>query len=124
MARPVSMIDLTAEEKAELQRRVRSSTTPQRDARRVRIALLRADGRSEAEVAAATGVSINTVSLWSRRFAFGGLDGLADAAGRGRQPSLPEDKVHQGGGDRHAGQVAVSLCQIWQIRPPSAPPPR
>ena len=58
----------------ELQRRVRSSTSTQRDALRARIVLLRAEGRSEADVAATTDVSVNTVSLWSRRFELGGLD--------------------------------------------------
>lgn len=95
MARPVSVIELTSEEKAELQRRARSATSTQRDALRARIVLLRAEGRSEPEVAAATDVSVNTVSLWSRRFEFGGLEGLVDAPGRGRQPSLPESKVQQ-----------------------------
>ena len=95
MARPVSIVELTAEEKAELQRRVRSSTAAQRDVLRARIVLLRAEGRSEAEVASATEVSVNTVSLWSRRFEFGGLEGLRDAPGRGRKPCLPENKVQQ-----------------------------
>jgi len=95
MARPVSVIELTQEEKAELQRRIRSSTATQRDALRARIVLLRAEGRSEAEVAAEAGASVNTVSLWSRRFELGGLEGLQDAPGRGRKPSLPESKVQQ-----------------------------
>ena len=95
MARPVEVIELTPEEKAELQRRVRSATATQRDALRARIVLLRAEGRSEAEVAAATDVSVNTVSLWSRRFERGGFVGLADAPGRGRKPSLPESKIQQ-----------------------------
>lgn len=95
MARPVSVIELTAEEKAELQRRFRSSTTTQRDALRARIVLLRAEGRSEAEVASEAGASVNTVSLWSRRFELGGMEGLEDAPGRGRKPSLPEAKVKQ-----------------------------
>jgi transposase len=95
MARPIAAIELTPEEKAELQRRVRSSTTTQRDALRARIVLLRAGGRSEAEVAATTDVSLNTVSLWSRRFELGGVKGLADAPGRGRKPWLPESKVQQ-----------------------------
>jgi transposase len=56
---------------------------------------LRAEGRSEAEVAAAANVSLNTVSLWSRRFELGGIEGLSDAPGRGRKPSLPVSKVRQ-----------------------------
>ena len=95
MARPVSVVELTTEEKAELQRRVRSSTTTQRDALRAQIVLLRAEGRSEAEVAAATEVSVNTVSLWSKRFELVGMEGLNDAPGRGRKQSLPESKVQQ-----------------------------
>jgi transposase len=95
MARPVSLVELASEEKAELQRRVRSATTTQRDALRARIVLLRAEGRSEAEVAASAGVSVNTVSLWSRRFELSGLKGLVDSPGRGRKPSLPESKLQQ-----------------------------
>jgi transposase len=95
MARPITAIELTGDERAELQRRIRSSTTTQRDALRARIVLLRADGRSEAEVASTTDVSVNTVSLWSRRFESGGLEGLNDAPGRGRKPWLPESKVQQ-----------------------------
>jgi len=95
MARPVSIIELAPDEKAELQRRVRSPTSTQRDSLRARIVVLRAEGRSEAEVAAATGVSVNTVSLWSRRFELSGLEGLQDAPGRGRKPWLPESKVRQ-----------------------------
>ena len=95
MARPIVAIELTADERAELQRRVRSATTTQRDALRARIVLLRADGRSEAEVASTTDVSLNTVSLWSKRFESGGLEGLGDAPGRGRKPWLPEAKIQQ-----------------------------
>ena len=95
MARPISALELTPEEKAELQRRVRSSTSTQRDSMRARIVLLRAEGRSVAEVAATAATSMNTVSLWSRRFEGGGLRGLQDAPGRGRKSWLPERKVQQ-----------------------------
>lgn len=95
MARPISIIELTPEEKVALQRRVHSSTATQRDSLRARIVLLRAEGHSEAEVAKAAAVSINTVSLWSRRFELSGLQGLQEAPGRGRKPSLPESKVQQ-----------------------------
>lgn len=95
MPRPISVLDLTPEEKRELQRRVRSPTAAQRDSLRARVVLLRAEGRCEAAVAAALGVSVNTVSLWSRRFASGGLPALADAQGRGRKPALPPEKIRQ-----------------------------
>ena len=72
------------------------------DALRARIVLLRSEGRSEAEVAAMADVSVNTVSLWSQRFELTGMEGLADAAGRGRKPSLPESKIRQVVAQSHA----------------------
>jgi transposase len=95
MARPVSLLELTTEERTELRRRVRCSTSPQRDSLRARIVLLRSEGGSEAVVAATVGVSVNTVSLWSRRFELQGLVGLQDAPGRGRKPSLAESQLRQ-----------------------------
>jgi transposase len=62
---------------------------------RARIVLLRAGGRSEQDVAAEVGVSLNTVSLWSSRFEENGLEGLKDRPGRGRKPWLPLEKVEK-----------------------------
>src|SRR5262245_41816073 len=93
MARPISVVDLTAGERSVLRRRVGSPTTSQRDALRARIVLLRAEGRREEDVAAKVGVSINTVSLWSSRFGEKGLEGLNDRPGRGRKPWLAPEKV-------------------------------
>lgn len=95
MARPISVLELTPEEKSELQRRVASSTASQRDALRARIILLRAQGNKEADVAKAVGASVNTVSLWSKRFDSRGLEGLTDEKGRGRKSWLPVEKVRQ-----------------------------
>jgi hypothetical protein len=72
MARPITPLGVTPDEKSQSQRRLRSSTTTQRDALPARIVLLRAEGRSEAEVAATAEVSVNTVSLSSKRFELGG----------------------------------------------------
>src|SRR5260370_29582788 len=95
MARPVSVLELTPDEKQELQRLAGSKTGSQRDGLRARIVLRRAEGSREAEVAAALGVSINTVSTWSRRFEQQGLEGLQDRPGGGRKPSLPSAQVRQ-----------------------------
>lgn len=95
MARPVSSIDLTPEERANLRRRIGSPTSSQRDAMRARIVLLRAEGHREEDVAARVGVSINTVSLWSSRFQEKGLEGLKDQPGRGRKPWLAPEKVRK-----------------------------
>jgi transposase len=95
MARPVSALDLTPAERAELQRRVRATTTRQRDSLRARIVLRRAEGQPEREVARGLGVSMACVSKWSQRFEHSGLDGLQDKAGRGRKPWLQLKKIEQ-----------------------------
>ena len=95
MARPVSALELTPEEKIQLRRAARSKTGSQRDGLRARIVLHRAEGAREADVAEALGVSLTTVSTWSRRFELQGLDGLKDRPGRGRKAWLAADKVRQ-----------------------------
>jgi len=95
MARRVSVLQMTPEERSELQRRVRASTTRQRDCLRARIVLLRGEGLKEKHVAEKLGTSITTVSLWSRRFEKGGLDGLQDKPGRGRKPWLSAEKIQK-----------------------------
>ena len=78
-----------------LRLRVSSPTTTQRDALRARIILLRSQGRREQDVAESVGTSINTVSLWSKRFEEKGLAGLNDAPGRGRKPWLAPEKIRK-----------------------------
>jgi len=95
MARPVSVLDMSADEKAQLQQAARSKTGSQRDGLRARIVLRRAEGAAEAEIAKVLGVSVATVSLWSRRFEVDGLSGLKDRPGRGRKPWLPAEKIRQ-----------------------------
>jgi transposase len=95
MARPVSALELTPEEKRHLVRVASSKTGSQRDGLRARIVLGRAEGGREADVAGALGVSLTTVSLWSRRFELLGLAGLKDRPGRGRKAWLPTEKVRQ-----------------------------
>ena len=64
MARPVSVLELTQEERLELQRLAGRKTASQRDGLRARIVLRRAEGSREAEVAEALSVSLTT---WIRR---------------------------------------------------------
>jgi transposase len=94
LARPVSALELNPEEKLHLQRVTHSKTSSQRDGLRARI-VRRAEGIREVAVAGALGVSLTTVSTWSRRFELQGLNGLKDRPGRGRKAWLPADKVRQ-----------------------------
>lgn len=95
MARPVTILELTAEEKLVLQQRVSTPTTSQRDGLRARIVLLRAEGRTLKDVAQHLQVSLPCVCKWSQRFEREGLAGLRDRPGRGRKPSLPDATVQQ-----------------------------
>ena len=95
MARPISIPELTAEEKQILEQRVRAPTTSQRDGLRARIVLLRAEGRTLQDVAQHLQVSLPCVCKWSQRFEREGLMGLRDRSGRGRKPSLPAALVQR-----------------------------
>jgi transposase len=75
---------ITDEERAELQRRVRAHTTPQRTAKRARIVLLAADGLPNRQIAPMVGMNQHTVAQWRRRFAAEGLAGLQDRKRSGR----------------------------------------
>jgi len=93
MARPIEPLELTAQERTELERRVHATTTSKRDSLRASIVLLRADGRKEKVVARQLRVSMACVSKWSKRFSEDGLEGLRDRAGRGRKAWLAVDRV-------------------------------
>ena len=93
MARPISVIELKSEEENELRKRVRSSTTSRRDYLRASIVLRRSEGVKQVEVARELGVSVACVNKWSLRFELEGLKGLEDRKGRGRKPTIPQEKV-------------------------------
>jgi transposase len=92
MGRPIEPLVISGEQRQELERIVNAPTSEQRLVRRARIVLLRAEGHSQVEAAAAVDVNRPVVIRWERSFAKLGLAGLAEAPGRGRKPSIPERK--------------------------------
>lgn len=86
--RPVIPVVLDDKVRAELERRVRAATSSQRAARRARIVLACADGRSAQEAARAVGVHASTVERWRSRFIREGLAGLEDRPRPGRKPKF------------------------------------
>jgi len=86
--RPPIVLVVTADEEAELQRRLRAHTTSQRDVLRARIILASLGRRSAREVAKELGIDDKTVDLWRRRFRKHGLKGLADRPRTGRPPKF------------------------------------
>jgi transposase len=92
MARSARPLIVSVEQEAELRRLLNRSTASQREVRRARIILERAEGLSQEETAVRVGVNRPVVALWEKRFQAEGLAGLTDARGRGRKPSIPADK--------------------------------
>ena len=83
-------IDLTSEERRELENRARKYTSPYRDVVRAKLILLAAEGLSNDAIAGRLGTPRQIVSKWRRRFfdqrlaslglLFGALIGLVGSA--------------------------------------------
>jgi len=95
MSRPISILALTPDEEKELKRRIKSPTVSKRDHIRAQIVLLRSQGMKQKAVATELGITVTMVNRWSQRFDRKGLEGLTDAAGRGRTPVIPLDVVNR-----------------------------
>ena len=75
---------LTAADRAELERRIQSSMTGERERFRARAVLLAAEGLSNAEVERRSGLGREQVAIWRRRFLDQGIGGLDDLPRPGR----------------------------------------
>lgn len=80
------VIDLTTEERAELEVRIKEYTSPYRDVMRARIVLLASEGLGNDRIAARLGMSRRIVSKWRQRFYTQRLPGL-DEQPRGGRPA-------------------------------------
>jgi transposase len=78
MSRRATPIELTAGERAELERRVRARTSPQQAVLRARVVLGAAAGAENIAIAQELGVVRHTVQHWRDRFARERLGGLVD----------------------------------------------
>jgi len=92
---PSTALRLSREERAELERRVRSQRVRADVARRARMMVMLADGLPYTAIERALGCSSATVALWKQRFAEGGLAGL---------------------GARHTGTQATVLTPALEAR--------
>jgi transposase len=95
MARQPRPILLGEDERRELERLVRGTSTPAGLSRRARAVLLMADGVSGTEVAQKIGYTVVQVSRIRRRFAEAGLAGLEDRPRSGRPPTITDRKRAQ-----------------------------
>ena len=85
---------LESPERLELEQWVSAHVTPQQVTQRCRIVLAAADGRQDKQIAEDLQLNFKSVALWRTRFLKEGTDCLWEvAAGRGRKPTYPVDKV-------------------------------
>ena len=80
-------LTLTTDERAELERRVRSLKIRAEDARRARVILMLADGESYSTIEATVPCSRDYINRWRRRFLADRLAGLR-ARYRGQPPTV------------------------------------
>jgi transposase len=81
-------MELTIDQRAELQAVVKSADVPAPVATRARVVLWRAEGRLKKQIAELAGVSRPTVDLWLDRYEAEGLAGLVD-----RSHAAPREQV-------------------------------
>ena len=86
---PSFTIVLSPEERKELERWTRCTTIPAGRARRARIVLLLARGKTHTRTAELAGVQRRVVYTWGKRFVQKRIDGLDDKPGRGAKPRFP-----------------------------------
>lgn len=91
MARPITKLEITAEQKSQLCMILKRLSSKQSAVRRAKIVLFRANGKGQQETAEAVGVRRTVVSLWENRFRKLGMAGLVDALRSGRKSSVPPE---------------------------------
>lgn len=89
-------IELTEEQREQLEKLSRGRSRPARVVERARIVLLAFEGKQNREIAEILGVTRRTVGRWRSRFAAKGMAGIEkDAPRPGRRRSLSEDFVRE-----------------------------
>ena len=91
--RPIAPLELSAEERAYLERQVRRHRVARSLSERCCIILRCADGLPSKSVAAELGLHEHTVGKWRRRFLKDRCDGLLDEARPGRPRTIEDDQV-------------------------------
>src|SRR5215210_1902636 len=82
-------IELSDEDRVELERRAAALTLPFRVVQRARLILYAAKGLADTEIAVRCGCHPQVVSKWRRRFCEQGIEGLKDKPRAGRPRRFP-----------------------------------
>jgi transposase len=132
---PAEALTLLLEERVALEAIASSPSLPHRAVREAKGLLLAADGVANSVIAECLGVSRSTVIGWRAHFDVDGVAGVGKVRpGRGRKPTIPQDKIdhvvhdtqHTTPADathwsvrsmaKHAGISKTKVQQIWSAR--------
>src|SRR5215207_5693851 len=91
-------IELSEEDRLELERRAAALMLPFRVVQRARLILCAADGMPDKEIAVRCGCHPQVVSKWRRRFCEQGVEGLKDKPRAGRPRRFPPAGGRRGRG--------------------------
>ena len=87
---------VTDEQRAVLEKLIRSQVAPHRDVQRAWVLLMAGDGFASTRIAEDVGVAAMTVKAWRDRFSEDGLKDFSSVRpGRGRKPSIPASKIEE-----------------------------
>ncbi|MPZ54715.1 MAG: IS630 family transposase [Acidimicrobiia bacterium] len=132
---PAEPLELLFEERVALEEMAASPSWPHRMVRPAKGLVMAADGVANTAIAERLGVSRSTVLGWRRRFAEDGVGGVGRVRpGRGRKPTIPQEKIDQVVHDtqdttppdathwsvrsmaKHAGISKTKVQEIWAAR--------
>jgi len=91
----LSPLELSVDDRAQLESWTRRRTSAQALAMRSRIVLLAAEGRNNTEIARELGIHRNVAGKWRARFVEHGLDGLTDEPRPGRPRTVTDEQVEE-----------------------------
>jgi hypothetical protein len=90
------VIELSGEERCELERRAGTPTLAYRDVQRARLILYAAAGLQDQDIAVRVDCHPESVSKWRRRFCEQGIEGLKDKPRAGRPRRFPPGAGRRG----------------------------
>ena len=96
MRKPVAALEISAGQRELLELVARSQSGAHREVIRAKALLMAADGMANTAIAQTLSVAPASVANWRARFAEDGVSKLGQVRkGRGRKPSIPQEKIEE-----------------------------